>query len=316
MPLYAETPPIRCGYLDEEDGYCVFWQSFGAPSRPAILLLHGGPGGGTADRMPRLFDPDLWHIITMDQRGAGRSTPHAGDTRQALHANTTTHLISDIERLRKQLDIAQWYLYGASWGATLAQAYALAHRDHVQGMILASVTSTSGFEIDNLYGAAGAYLPEAFSAFQVGAPEGTPGIGMADAYCHRLMSDDVAARDAAARDWCRWEAAVLEADPRAEPSDRFRDPRFRLGFARVVTHYFRDLAWLTPPLLERAAELAGLPAILINSRVDLSCPLVTAWKLHQAMPRSELIVLSGGLHGTLYGPLSEAIVSAGNRLQP
>ncbi|MEX0283063.1 MAG: alpha/beta fold hydrolase [Paracoccaceae bacterium] len=312
MALFQETEALASGFLPDEDGHAVFWETFGTPDRPAILLLHGGPGGGCSDRLPRLFDPDRWFIVTMDQRGCGRSTPHAGDTRAALEANTTAHLVSDIERLREALSLDRWCVYGASWGVTLAQAYAHAHLDRVTGLILGSVTSTSQFEIDNLYGGAGAYLPEAFDAFQAGAPEGTPGVGMAEAYYHRLMSDDPAVHHKAAADWCRWEAAVLKVDPRAEPSDRFAEPRFALCFARIVTHYFRHLAWLDPPLLQRAGALRDVPSVLINSRLDLSCPLSTAWTLHKAWPRSKLMAMPGALHGTLYGPLATEIVAAGN----
>lgn len=311
MTLYPETPPLRSGFLPDQDGHAVFWETFGNPNAPAILLLHGGPGGGVSPRMPRLFDPARWHIVAMDQRGSGRSTPHAGDSLAALQANTTDHLIADIERLREALNIDQWTVYGASWGATLAQAYAHAHPGRTYAMLLASVTSTGRFEIDNLYGGAGAYLPEAFEAFCAEVPGTQDGVARAAAFYDRLTSDQP---QDAARAWCKWEAAVLQVDPRAEPPTSFNDPRFALGFARVVTHYFRHLAWLTPPLLDRAAALAHIPSILINSRMDLSCPLSTAWTLHKAWPKSELIVIGGGLHGTLYGPLSEAIVEAGQRL--
>lgn len=314
MTLFPATPPLRSGTLPEEDGHRVFWRTFGAPSRPAILLLHGGPGGGIPARMPRLFDPARWHVVALDQRGAGRSAPHAGDDVAALRANTTRHLVRDVERLRGALGVERWHLYGSSWGATLAQAYAHAHPDRVAGMILAAVTSTSRFEIEFLYWGAGAFLPEAHEAFRAGAPEAEGGVALCAAYAERLTRGAPAEAAAAARAWCRWEEAVLQVDPRAEPTGAFAEPRFRLGFARVVTHYFRDLGWLDPPLLERAPALAGIPAVLINSRTDLSCPLATAWRLHRAMPRLELVVVPGSLHGTLYGPLAEAVVAAGRRL--
>ncbi len=310
--LFEETTPLQSGYLEQQDGHSVYWETFGNAARPAILLLHGGPGDGVSPRMPRLFDPDRWHIVAMDQRGGGRSRPHAGDSLEALHANTTEHLLNDIERLRDLLGIERWHVYGSSWGATLAQAYAHAHPQRVSGLILAAVTSTSQFEIDFLYGGAGNFLPEAFEEFQAGAPEGAPGMGMAAAYHGRLVTGDPAAQEAAALAWCRWEEAVLKVDPRAETPKLSADPRFSIGFARIVTHYFQNLAWLDPPLLERAGALKDMPAVLINSRTDLSTPLSTAWKLHRAMPRSELVVLPGSLHGTLYGPLSEAVIEAGN----
>lgn len=305
--------PLRSGFLPEEDGHEVWWQTFGDESKPAIVLLHGGPGSGTAERMPRLFDPAGWHIVTVDQRGSGRSRPHAGADIRALHANTTDHLVADLERLRLHLGIENWTVYGSSWGSTLAQAYAHSHCDRVDGLILAAVTATSRAELDQLYGGAGAFLPEAFEAFRAGAPDAEPGVGMADAYASLLISGDPQVEENAALSWCRWEEAVLQVDPRAEPTGRFSDPIFRLGFARVVTHYFRQLAWLDPPLLARAHALAGLPVTLINSRIDLSCPLSTAWHLHRSIPGSDLKIIPGSLHGTLYGPLSEAVLAAGRR---
>lgn len=313
MTLYSETRPLRTNWLPEANGHAVYWETFGNPDGPAILMLHGGPGGGIKPRMPRLFDPSIWHIIAMDQRGAGRSTPHAGESLDALISNTTQHLVSDIERLRQILSIEKWTLYGSSWGATLAQAYAHEFQSHVSGLILAAVTSMSYFEIDFLCGGAGDFLPEAYDAFQAGAPEGRKGIDMARAYCDRLMASDLDIANRAALDWCKWEKAILLADPRAELPTHFDDPRFALGFSRVVTHYFRDLAWLEPPLLDRAKNLSDIPAVLINSRFDLSTPLSTAWHLHKAMPSSELVIIPGGLHGTLYGPLAQAVVDAGNK---
>lgn len=315
MPLYPPTDPLRSGYLPELDGHKVFWQTYGNARGPAIVLLHGGPGGGTQDNLHRLFDPDHWHIITTDQRGSGRSMPHAGDTTDALIANTTDHLVQDLERLRQVCGVERWFVYGGSWGSTLAQAYAQAHLNRVLGLILCAVTTTSQAELDFLCGGAGQFLPEAFDRFRSGAPDGTPGVAMAEAYYHLLTSDDPEVAAAAAMDWCTWEEAVLLVDPRAKPGGRFKDPRFRLGFARVVTHYFRKLAWLEPPLLDRAGRLSDLPAVLINSRLDLSCPLSTAWALHRSMPWSELTIIPGSLHGSLTGPLSDAVIAADQTFQ-
>lgn len=313
MSLFSETQALQSGTLPEEDGHLVHWETFGNTSRPALLLLHGGPGSGVSSRMPRLFDPDRWHIVAMDQRGSGRSLPHAGDDVEALNANTTAHLIRDIERLRSHLSIGQWHVYGSSWGSTLALAYAQAHPSKLSGLILAAIATTTRQEIDFLYGGAGMFLPEAFEAFQAGAPEGAGGIGMAEAYGDRLISGDPIVQFDAAKAWCRWEESVIAVDPRAEPAKQYEDPRFRLGFARVVTHYFRRLAWLDTPILEQMDRIAHLPAVLINSRLDLSVPFATAWNIHRAMPHSHLVAIPGSLHGTLYGPLSDAVIAAGKQ---
>lgn len=313
MSLFPATEPLRSGTLPEEDGHLVHWQTFGTPSNPAMLLLHGGPGGGIKPRMPQLFDPERWHVIAMDQRGAGKSRPYAGDDVAALEANTTADLISDIERLRSLLSIENWHLYGSSWGTTLALAYAVQHPTRVKGMILAAIATTTREEIDFLYGGAGMFLPEAFEAFQADAPTGNGGIGMAAAYGDLLTCGDPTIEAAAAEAWCAWEQAVIMLDPRAEVPAQYADPRYRLGFARLVTHYFRNLAWLDAPILDQKDVLAKLPAVLINSRLDLSVPLSTAWQLHRVMPLSELVVIPGSLHGTLYGPLSDAVIEAGQK---
>lgn len=315
MPeLYPETLPLAQGYLPEEDGHAIFWETFGTPGAPAIVLLHGGPGSGTSPAMPRLFDPAHWHIVTLDQRGAGRSTPHAGDTVRALHANTLAKLVHDIIRLRAHLGVEHWHVYGASFGATLAQAYAHAEPDRVAGLILASVTTNGAEEIQNLYGDISIYLPDAFEAFCGLVPEAQSGQSRAAAYNALLTCGAPETERAAARAWNKWEAAVLEVDPRAEPSTRFEDPRFALGFARVVTHYFGGDEWLSPSFRDAAPALAHIPAVLINSRADLSCPLITAWRLHQIWPKSKLIVVPGALHGTVFGPLRDEIIAAGQRV--
>lgn len=311
MSLFPATELLRSGALPEEDGHLVHWETFGTPSKPAILLLHGGPGGGIKPRMPRLFDPEHWHIIAMDQRGAGKSRPYAGDDVAALAANTTDDLVNDIERLRSLLNIQHWHLYGSSWGTTLALAYAVQHPARVKGMILAAIATTTREEIDFLYGGAGMFLPEAFEAFQAGAPTGKSGLGMAAAYGDLLTSGDPAIEAAAAEAWCAWEQAVIMLDPRAETPTQYADPRYRLGFARLVTHYFRNLAWLGAPILDQREILAKIPAVLINSRLDLSVPFSTAWQLHRAMPLSDLVAIPGSLHGTLYGPLADAVIEAG-----
>lgn len=314
MPLFDPSPPLRSGTLPEEDGHVVFWETFGNEDAPAIVLLHGGPGGGMRPRMVQLFDPDRWHVVTIDQRGAGRSVPHAGDSLDALRANTTNDLIRDLERLRAYVGLENWYVYGSSWGTTLAVAYALKHPDRVNGMILAAVAMTTREDIDFLYYGACRFLPDAHEPFHAMVPDARCGVEIAAGYNDLLTSDDAGLCAAAAQAWCTWEAAVVSLDPRVEPNRSYEDERFRLGFARVVTHYFRNLAWLDPPLTGQTSRLAGLKAHLIHSRLDLSAPLWTPWRLHKAMPRSNLVIVPGGLHGTVYGPLADAIVEAGKQM--
>lgn len=314
MPHFPLTLPLRSGTLPEQNGHSVFWETFGNRDAPTIILLHGGPGGGTRPAMVQLFNPDRWHIVTIDQRGAGRSTPHAGDDVAALHANTTAHLIHDLERLRETLGLSNWHLYGSSWGTTLAVAYALKHRTRVNGMILAAVAMCSRDGLDFLYYGARRFLPDAFEHFYAPVVGASDGLEIAARYGDLLTCGDAVTELQSARAWCAWEAAVVSQDPRAQINPSYSDDRFCLGFARVVTHYFRHGAWLDRPLVEQAEDLADMEIALIHSRLDLSAPLITPWKLHKLWPRSDLTILPGGLHGTIYGPLSEAIVKAGEQM--
>lgn len=301
------------GVLPEEDGHWVAWEAWGDPDAPALLILHGGPGGGISDGHRALFDPKDWRIVAMDQRGCGRSRPHAGEDLAALDANTTDHLIHDIERLRVHLGIDAWAVFGGSWGATLAQAYTHAHRSRVLGLLLVGVTQCRAEETDWLYGHAGQLLPEAFAAYQAGAPEGRPGLGLVQAYLARLRDPDRA--EAAAKAWCAWEAAVVATDPRHMPSTRWQDPVFRLGFARLCAHYFSKHCWLEPSLDRRAAALGDLPGELAHSALDLSAPLATAWQLDRDWPGARLTVLPGGIHSAAEGDVAVATRAAADRLK-
>ena len=171
--LFDQTDPVDMGWLPEEDGHSVAWRAYGQKDQPAIVLLHGGPGAGTSDRMHRLFDPEKWYIITMDQRGSGLSTPYAGYDLAALEFNTTAHLISDIERLRCHLGIKQWTVYGGSWGTAIAIAYTYSCLPRVTGLILSAINTVSAAELEMLYGIAGKFLPAAFQEFTAKAPHAT-----------------------------------------------------------------------------------------------------------------------------------------------
>ncbi len=301
------------GTLPEADGHHVAWEVWGNPAAMPILILHGGPGGGISDGHRALFDPAEWRIVAMDQRGCGRSRPHAGADLAALEANTTAHLIADIERLRAHLSIAEWVVFGGSWGASLAQAYAHAHRAHVLGLLLVGVTQTRRSEIDWLYGHVGQLLPEAFAPFADLVPKATSGVERTAAYLPLLRDADTA--QAAAEHWCAWEAAVVDTDPRHEPSGRWADPVFRLGFARLCAHYFSNLAWMDPPLDERAASLGDLPGEMLHSAMDLSAPVAAAWRLARDWPGAALTVLPGALHSAGEAELRETIRAKAARLR-
>ncbi|MDZ7729536.1 MAG: alpha/beta fold hydrolase [Dehalococcoidia bacterium] len=253
--------------------------------------------------------------MLFDQRQCGRSAPHASDPATDLSTNTTWHLVADMEALRERLAIERWALFGQSWGTTLALAYAEQHPERIAGMVLGGVTTTTREEIHWLTEGVGRFFPEAWERFHVGAGSPPAGTDLAAAYRDLLASPDPAVREQAARDWCDWEMAIVDTTPGHRPHPRYEDPRFRMAFARIVTHYFAAGAWLEEgQLLRDAGRLAGIPGVLVHGRLDYSSPLRTAWKLAQAWPDAELTVVEPAGHDARDGGIAAALVTATDRL--
>jgi proline iminopeptidase len=264
--------------------------------------------------MRRFFDPERYRVVLFDQRNCGRSTPHAGDPAVDLASNTTWHLAGDIEQLREHLGIERWLVYGSSWGVTLGLAYAEAHPGHVSAAVFSSVTNTTRAEIDWLYHGVGRFFPEPWLRFREGVPAEDRDGDLVEAYGRLLESPDPAIREEAARRWCEWEDQVVKLSPADPPNPRYEDARFRMAFARIVTHYFGHGAWLVEgQLLQDAHRLSGIPGILIHGRLDLGSPLKTAWDLHRAWPGSQLVVVDAG-HLSSERGMTEAIVAALDRM--
>lgn len=317
-PLYPEIDPYRSGWYDTGEGHQIYFEACGRPGGKPAVVLHGGPGSGCRNSHRRLFDPEIYDVVLFDQRGCGRSLPHAGQTLDALRANSTAHLLSDIEALRRLFGFGRWLVFGGSWGCTLGLAYAQKHPDRVSELVLAGVTSCSRAELDWLYGDIGIMMPDYFESFRAGAPSGKPGVDMARAYSQLLASNECETVAKAAEDWCKWEASLVEVDPRSTPGPHWRDPAFRLAFARLVTHYFSHDAWLEPRQIIRSMDLiAHLPGFLVHSRFDPSAPLWTAWTLSKAWPAATLKILDGALHSATSGPMAAEVIRAldgfGNR---
>jgi proline iminopeptidase len=301
MSDFRNTDPADSGLLDVGDGNRVYWESWGDPAGKPVLSVHGGPGAGASTRQPRVFDLRRYRLIRLDQRGCGRSTPHAADPAVDMSVNTTWHLIADIEILREYLGIESWLLYGGSWGATLALAYAQAHPQRVSEIVLVSVTTTRRSEIDWLYRGVGRFFPREWERFTAGVPEVavngdiTP---VLTAYCARMADSDPAIRDAAAEAWVSWEDAVISAESNGTPGAySARKGAARNAFVRICAHYFSNGAWLEEGQLIRDAErLAGIPGALIHGRLDLGGPLVTPWELAKAWPDATLTIVENSGH--------------------
>jgi proline iminopeptidase len=300
MPYpYPPLDPYDSGLLDVGDGQQLYWEACGNPHGKPALALHGGPGGGCSEGMRRMFDPARYRAVLFDQRNCGRSLPHAADPGTDLTANTTEHLIADIERLREHLGIERWLVWGGSWGVTLALAYAERFPHRVSELVLVAVTNTTKREIDWLYGGLGRFFPAEWQRYRdhVAAPETATGTELAQAYDAVLQGADVAARVAAAAEWCAWEDAVVALDEgaRAPKDDRRRD----VAFARLCAHYFSRHGFLDDgELVRNAHRLAGIPGVLVHGRLDLTAPLETAWRMAQAWPDAQLHVVGSAGHAS------------------
>ena len=279
------------------DGHTLHVQHYGTSGTIPAVVLHGGPGSGISQSFLALFDPARFHVTLFDQRGAGQSRPNAADDLAALNNNTTQHLIADIEALRIRAGHETWLVYGGSWGATLALAYAETHPDRVSSVVLSAVTTTTAAEIDWLYGGAGAEKPTAFGAFEAGT--GLSGTDLVRNYNTLLRDPDPAVHQTAADRWCDWEAAAAET-VLAPRSKRWDDPAFRLRFARLAAHYFANLAWLEPDqILRNSDRLNGIEGHLIHSRGDLTARLAIPEALVQRWLDANLTIIEGDLHGAV-----------------
>ncbi|WP_226365069.1 prolyl aminopeptidase [Pseudonocardia sp. ICBG162] len=314
MPLYPPIEPYDAGTLTTVDGQALYWETCGNPDGRPALDLHGGPGSGASAGTRRYYDPERYRIVLLDQRGCGRSRPLASDPAVDLGRTQTTQLLlDDIERLRELLAVPSWVVQGGSWGSTLALAYAQAHPERVDALVLAAVVTTTEREIRWVTEDMRRIFPAAWDRFADAVPAHLRGTRLVDAYATLLADPDPAVREDAAREWCRWEDTHVSLAPGHLPSRRYEDPAFRLVFARLVTHYWRHAAF--PPdgaLLRGVSRLAGIPGTLIHGRYDVSGPPDIAWHLHRRWPGSELRIIDDAGHGGA-GAFTDAVVDALDR---
>ena len=305
--IHPVTEPFDRGLLDVGDGHRVHWEVAGNPTGRPALLLHGGPGSGSSPNARRLFDPARYRIVQFDQRQCGRSTPHAAEPVVDLSANTTAHLLADIELLRRHLGIERWLVWGASWGTTLALAYAEAHPERVTEVVLVAVGLTSHAEVEWITRAMGRVFPSEWEMFRDGLPRGDRDGDLSGAYARLLQDPDPAVHTPAAAAWCAWEDTHVATHPGRGHDRRYDDARFRLCFARLVTHYWSNAAFLADgQLLREVGRLAGIPGVLVHGRLDISSPLDTPWQLARRWPDAELFAIDDGGHEV--GPSVAGIV--------
>ncbi|OLF10871.1 prolyl aminopeptidase [Actinophytocola xinjiangensis] len=313
--LYPPIEPHEQGMLDVGDGHRIYWEVSGNPAGKPVVFLHGGPGSNTTPLHRRLFDPAAYRIVLVDQRGCGRSTPSVVTSRAGLVANTTWDLVADLEQLRELLGIDRWQVFGGSWGATLAAAYAQTHPQRVHEIILRGVFLLRRKELDWMYrGGAGNLFPEAWAEFAALVPDGEDPL---HAY-HHLVNDpspEVAARAAAA--WSNWEGAAVSLVPSPSMIATYADPTFAVAFARIALHYFVNDGWLADNQLVRdAGKLGEIPGRIVQGRYDAVCPPATAWELHRAWPGSTLTILPEAGHAVADRGVLDALLSATDEFRP
>lgn len=300
--------PLDSGMLDAGEGQQIYWECHGNPDGRPAIYFHGGPGSGFS-RQTQMFDLNAYRVVMFDQRGCGRSRPLANAADADLTSQTMHDLISDVELLRDQFGVDRWTILGISWGTTLGLAYAQAHPERVAAAVFGLVTTTSRREVEWITEGVGRIFPREWERFAAAVPDHLRDRPLVDAYADLLFDPDPHVRAHAAAEWCAWEDAHVSLAPGYQPSSRYKDPEFRLLFARLVTHYWRNAAFLEEnQLLRDAATLNGIPGVLIHGRFDVSGPLETAWQLSKQWTSSRLQVIEDAGHGG--GGFSTAIEAA------
>lgn len=290
--LYPPIEPFETGMLRTGDGHRIYWERCGRRGGVPAVFLHGGPGGGCGPGHRRLFDPARYDVLLFDQRGCGRSAPNA-----SLEANTTWHLVDDIERLRRLCGHERWLVFGGSWGSTLALAYAQTHAERAAALIVRGVFLLRRAELEWYYGGGAGWLfPDKWEGFLAPIPAAERGDLIA-AYRRRLTGADHAARLAAARAWSRWEGETLTLLPDPALAAGFADDRFALAFARIENHYFSHGGWLEEAQLLRDADrLRAIPGTIVQGRYDAATPARSAWDLHRAWPTADFHLIEDAGH--------------------
>ncbi|MEM9572010.1 MAG: prolyl aminopeptidase [Pseudomonadota bacterium] len=308
LKLYPPIEARRSGFLRVDERHEIYWEESGNPNGLPVLGIHGGPGGGSSPEMRRFFDPTVYRIVLIDQRGCGKSTPHS-----ELEGNDTWNLVSDMEAVREQLGIDKWVLFGGSWGSTLALTYAVTHPDRVLGLILRGIFLLTESEVRWFYQEGASRLfPDAYDRYIAPIPEAERD-DLLHAFHRRLTGDDRKARRAAAKAWACWEGETITIQGPTSRPKRFEEDDFADAFARIECHYFVNRGFFPKDgwLLEQVREkLQHTPGRIVHGRYDVVTPLSSAWGLNKAWPAAQLDVIANAGHSSLEPGIVDKLIRA------
>lgn len=308
--LYPEIEPFDSGFLPVSPLHTLYYEQCGNPNGKPVVFLHGGPGGGTNAKCRRFFDPTVYRIMLFDQRGCGKSTPHA-----ELIDNTTWDLVADIERVRERLGIERWQVFGGSWGSTLALAYAQTHPDKVSELVLRGIFMLRRWELEWFYQkGCDALYPDAWETYLNAIPKVERG-DLMSAYHRRLTSPDAKTRTDAARAWSVWEGATSFLWQDKSHIESSAEDEFALAFARIECHYFVNGGFFEhdDQLLRNIERIRNIPAVIVQGRYDVVCPLRSAWDLHRAWPEADLHIVQDAGHSAFEPGIVHELVEATDR---
>ncbi|MDQ3064611.1 MAG: prolyl aminopeptidase [Acidobacteriota bacterium] len=310
--LYPEIQPFDSGLLKVSEIHEIYYERVGNPDGIPVVFLHGGPGGGLIPMYRQFFDPKAYHVVLFDQRGSGKSKPHA-----ELKENTTWDLINDIETLRERFGIEKWFVFGGSWGSTLSLAYAETHPDRCLGLILRGIFLTRRRELLWFYqSGASEIFPDFWERYRDEIPEDERNDFMT-AYYKRLTSDDEAVRLSAARAWSVWEGSTSKLFPSAELMNHWEGANEALSLARIECHYFMNDSFFPTEnyLIENVEKIRHIPTVIVQGRYDVVCPMASAWELHKAFPEAELVVVADAGHSISEPGIISALIDATDKFR-
>lgn len=305
--LYPKLDPFRVDRLRVSDLHEIYFEESGNPKGKPAVFFHGGPGGGTDPKHRQFFDPARYRIVLFDQRGCGKSTPHA-----SLEDNTTWTLVEDAERLRQHLKISKWQVFGGSWGSTLALAYAEKYPEAVSELVLRGIFLLRRKEIEWFYqGGANELFPDTWENYLKPIPPSERS-DLLSAYHKRLTSPDRSVQREAARAWSIWEASTSKLFPDAEFIEGFGEEEFALAFARIECHYFMNRGFFPTDnyLIENVGKLRHIPSVIVQGRYDVVCPMDSAWALHRAWPEAEFTLVPDAGHSAFEPGIAKALIAA------